>query len=132
MTLHPTGWTMMSDGTLHEAGVNRPGDDGMSTSSPGGRVRRLHEVVRFAFPHRHAIAVILALTMAVAGVGAIEPLILKAVFDDLAQPRGYGPLLILIGVLLGLAVLRELLDGVGNWMTWRTRIGLQYALLEAN
>jgi ATP-binding cassette subfamily B protein len=25
---------------------------------------------------------------------------------------------------------RELFEGTANWLTWRTRIGLQYALLE--
>ncbi|WP_409410754.1 ABC transporter transmembrane domain-containing protein [Bradyrhizobium sp. sBnM-33] len=31
----------------------------------------------------------------------------------------------------GLAFLRESLDATASWLTWRTRIGLQYALLEA-
>jgi ATP-binding cassette subfamily B protein len=30
-----------------------------------------------------------------------------------------------------LAVLREVARGFSDWLTWRTRIGLQYALLEA-
>ncbi len=40
---------------------------------------------------------------------------------------------ILLGILLllGFAVARETMDGFANWLTWRTRIGLQYALLEA-
>jgi ATP-binding cassette subfamily B protein len=37
-------------------------------------------------------------------------------------------------LLVGLAILalsRESMEGAANWLTWRTRIGLQYALLEA-
>jgi ATP-binding cassette, subfamily B, bacterial len=36
-----------------------------------------------------------------------------------------------IVALAGFALLRELMDGIANWLTWRTRIGLQYALMEA-
>jgi ATP-binding cassette subfamily B protein len=107
--------------------------EGAAASPPERRamLRRLHQVAQFAFPQRQAIAVILALTLMVAAVGAIEPLVLKGLFDQLAAPQGYRPLLALVGLLLGLAILRELMDGAANWMTWRTRIGLQYALLEA-
>ncbi len=34
-------------------------------------------------------------------------------------------------MLLGFALARETMAGFSNWLTWRTRIGLQYALLEA-
>jgi hypothetical protein len=37
---------------------------------------RLHEAVRFAFPQRNAIFIIVGLTLCVAGLNAIEPLIL--------------------------------------------------------
>ncbi|HEX8758267.1 MAG TPA: ABC transporter ATP-binding protein, partial [Steroidobacteraceae bacterium] len=33
--------------------------------------------------------------------------------------------------LAGLALAREAAQGITDWLTWRTRIGLQYALLEA-
>lgn len=92
---------------------------------------RLHEAVRFAFPQRNAIFIIVALTLCVAGLNAVEPLILKFVFDELADMRRFHMLLEGVGLLAGLAIGRELLDAVANWLTWRTRIGLQYALLEA-
>ncbi len=34
-------------------------------------------------------------------------------------------------MLLGFALARETMAGFSNWLTWRTRVGLQYALLEA-
>ncbi|HEY1340950.1 MAG TPA: hypothetical protein VGF59_25735, partial [Bryobacteraceae bacterium] len=97
----------MTDGVLRQAGTDRPGHGGGGPAGSPERVRRLHEVVRFAFPHRHAIAGILVLTLLVAGIGAIEPLILKALFDELARPQGYRPLLFIIGALLGLACSRH-------------------------
>jgi ATP-binding cassette subfamily B protein len=96
-----------------------------------GGVRRLHKAVRFAFPQRHAILLILALTLLAAGLNAAEPLIFKLIFDALAGGGGYRLVAEGIAGLAGFALLRELLDGLSNWLTWRTRIGLQYALLEA-
>jgi ATP-binding cassette subfamily B protein len=107
-----------------------PGEPG-TISKRRARLQRLHEVAQFAFPQRDAIAVILGFTLAVAAISAIEPLVLKALFDELAGNQNLRALIIAVAALLGLAIARELLDGAANWLTWRTRIGLQYALLEA-
>jgi ATP-binding cassette, subfamily B, bacterial len=91
----------------------------------------LHSAMRFALPHRNAIIVILLLTVLMAGANAAEPLVLKYIFDDLAEQAAWQVVaqgLILLSVL---AVLREVARGFSDWLTWRTRIGLQYALLEA-
>jgi hypothetical protein len=45
----------------------------------------LHSAMRFALPHRNAIIVILLLTVLMAGANAAEPLVLKYIFDDLAE-----------------------------------------------
>lgn len=66
-----------------------------------------------------------------AAINALEPLILKSLFDELASERRYEPLLVGLGALGVFALLREGMDGISNWLTWRTRIGLQYALMEA-
>ncbi len=102
-------------------------------SAPGtlGQLRRLHAAVRFALPQRHAITIIIVLVLGVAGINAFEPLVLKWVFDQLTDLQQPGPILTGILLLLGFALCREAMDGVANWLTWRTRIGLQYALLEA-
>jgi ATP-binding cassette subfamily B protein len=94
-------------------------------------LKRLHDAVRFAFPQRHAIAIIVALMLGVASVGAVEPLVLKWVIDALTSAQGFDALFPAITLLALLAVARELMDGIANWLTWRTRIGVQYALLEA-
>ena len=96
-----------------------------------GRLRRLHQAARFAFPMRHAISIVLLIVLVVAAINAVEPLVLKMLFDRLAVPSDFQPLLLALGLLAGLAIVRELLNGLSNWLTWRTRIGLQYALLEA-
>ncbi|WP_409191678.1 hypothetical protein [Bradyrhizobium sp. RDM4] len=96
-----------------------------------GQLRRLHAAVRFALPQRHAIMLIIALVLTVACINAFEPLVLKWVFDQLTDLQMPGVILTGILLLLAFAVGREAMDGIANWLTWRTRIGLQYALLEA-
>jgi ATP-binding cassette, subfamily B, bacterial len=85
-------------------------------------------------PHRYMIGVILMLTLAVAAMNAVEPLILKYVFDGLTQstePAVMRALFIGLPALAVFAVAREAANGTSNWLTWRTRIGVHYALLEA-
>src|SRR5919197_963387 len=51
------------------------------------RLQRFYRAVRFAFPQRFAITNILALTLTVAALNAVEPLLLKLVFDELAAAQ---------------------------------------------
>jgi ATP-binding cassette subfamily B protein len=69
--------------------------------------------------------------LTVAILNATEPLILKWVFDALTAQQHLQVLVLGLAMLGGFALLRELLDSAANWLIWRTRIGLQYALLDA-
>jgi ATP-binding cassette subfamily B protein len=95
------------------------------------RRSRFRQAIRFAFPQRPAIALIVLLMLAVAGINAVEPLIIKSIFDGLGSHEAIRIVMVSIAMLAAIAILRELMDGAANWLTWRTRIGLQYALLEA-
>lgn len=91
---------------------------------------RWRRALAFAQPHRRTVAFIAVLTVLLAGVNAIEPLILKAVFDGVVtwdEPRQL--MKFLLG-LVALGLLRELLNSLSNWLTWRTRLGIHHALLE--
>lgn len=91
---------------------------------------QLYRAVQFASPQGHVIAAIAAFTFTTAALNAIEPLVIKSVFDGLTD-RHLQVLVLSIAALGGLAVLREAFEGTSNWLTWRARISLQYALLEA-
>src|SRR3954469_21315648 len=93
--------------------------------------RRLHQAVRFALPQRNAIVTIIALTAFMAAANAAEPLALKYLFDGLSTRGSLEPLATGVAVLAALALSREAAHGFSDWLTWRTRVGLQYALLEA-
>jgi ATP-binding cassette subfamily B protein len=105
-----------------------------SLATPREAARRAHsfyDAVRFAFPQRSAIFLIICLTIVAAGTSAVEPLVLKLIFDAIAHAPVFGDLLVTLLLLGSLALIREAANGASNWLTWRTRMGLQYALLEA-
>ncbi|MEK9282854.1 alpha-amylase family glycosyl hydrolase [Bradyrhizobium sp. ISRA442] len=90
----------------------------------------MYQAVRFTRPQRHAIAVIIGRTLTIAVLNAVEPLVIKTVFDEL-MAQCAKVLVLSIVALCCLALSPEVRDGAADWLTWRTRIGLQYALLEA-
>jgi ATP-binding cassette subfamily B protein len=102
----------------------------MSTSPPARRAR-LRRAAEFLQPARGAIAVILVVALGIAAANAAEPLALRSLFDGLASGHGRDAVVrgLLALVVLGLG--REALQAVSNWLTWRTRIGIQYRLTEA-
>jgi ATP-binding cassette, subfamily B, bacterial len=94
---------------------------------------RLRRALGFAAPHKTAVISILLFTFVLAAANAAEPLVLKRIFDDLGDAERRKPEIILgsVVVLLVLGLVREALGGICNWLTWRTRLGIHYGLLEA-
>jgi ATP-binding cassette subfamily B protein len=91
----------------------------------------LRRSAEFLVPFRGAILVLLAAAMVLAAVNAAEPLALRAIFDALSERAGARPLVKGVAALVALGLLREVLAAGSNWLTWRTRIRIQYALTEA-
>lgn len=109
------------------AGAGQAGETGTRQST----ARQLRRALVFAVPHRRTIVLVLLLTLAVAVVSSVEPLVLKHIIDGLTAGRGLSAVgvgLVLLGIMF---LFREGASGTSNWLTWRMRIGLQYALLEA-
>lgn len=99
-----------------------------NAAQPKGRWRR---ALRYARPQRRTILAIVGLTLVVAAINAIEPLIIKFIFDGISGEAGLRALAWGLIALAAAAVLRESMSGIGNWLTWRMRIRLQHALLGA-
>jgi ATP-binding cassette subfamily B protein len=93
-----------------------------------GHFRR---ALAFALPYRRPVLFIFLITLVLAAVNAAEPLILKWIFDDLGRGGNLERLMHWVGILLALAVGREILSALSNWLTWHTRLGIHYNLLEA-
>jgi len=93
--------------------------------------RSFYRAIRFALPERRAVLLIVTLTLLIAAANAAERLVLRVILDGLTTRPALAALGTGLGILAVLALTRESAQGVSDWLTWRTRIGLQYALLEA-
>ena len=82
-------------------------------------------------PYRRTIAFILLLVLTSASLNALEPLVLKSIFDHLGSADATKPVLVGVGLLVLMGLAREALGAASNWLTWRTRIQVHFALNEA-
>lgn len=94
---------------------------------PAGLLRR---ALGFATPHLGSVVVISISTLFVAALNAAEPLLLKWVFDGLAHWEEPGPVFRAVFWLAVIGILREAATGLSNWLTWSTRLGIHFRLLE--
>ena len=95
--------------------------------SPRGRLRRGLSYLR---PFRGAVAAILGLVLVIGALNALEPLILKYIFDELGGGRRWQAIALGVGLLVAAGLLRDGLGAVSNWLTWRTRVSVHYSLME--
>ncbi|MBV9151030.1 MAG: ABC transporter ATP-binding protein [Alphaproteobacteria bacterium] len=102
---------------------------GLSLGAGTVRFPYLQRSASFAQPYRHAIAAIFALTLFTAGVSAIEPLILKQIFDALSGPAVFADVAGGAAVLFLLVLVREIASARSNWLSWRTRLAIHEWLL---
>jgi ATP-binding cassette, subfamily B, bacterial len=92
---------------------------------------RLRRALGFAFPFRHAVALIFVITLGVAAANAAEPVILfKYIFDSLMPGGSNHVLLKGIAILIAIGIFREAATACSNWLTWHARLGIHYSLLE--
>lgn len=98
----------------------------MSSRHTHGGIRRALGFVR---GHERPIALLLLLTLLVGGLGAVQPLLLKGIFDAVGDGHTQDVLL-LIGLLFLLGAMREVFGGVSNWLGWRTRLRVHQSVLE--
>jgi ATP-binding cassette, subfamily B, bacterial len=91
--------------------------------------KRLRRALSFVRPYRLTVGVIIGLTLVVAALNAIEPLILKVLFDGLGGGNGVPQLVQPLVALVVLALAREGLNVLTSWLTWRSRLAMQHAIL---
>jgi len=85
----------------------------------------------FAWAERRAVATIVALTVGVGTINAFDPLLLRTIMDGLIARAPAARLLGGAAGLLCLLLLREGLAALSSWLTWRTRLRVQYRILDA-
>jgi ATP-binding cassette, subfamily B, bacterial len=97
-------------------------------------IRTLRKIAPYFAGHHGFIAGVAALALLSSGIGAVEPLIMKYVFDALEHPPPGSAVRIVVLGLAGLGVLltaRELCNAVLDWFIWRVRISSSYEMLRA-
>lgn len=94
-------------------------------------VGRFKRAMKFLKAYRLALLFVLVLSFALAGLNAIEPLVLKYLFDALGGANAENSILTGLILLFLVSIGRELIGGVSNWLTWKVRLGIHYVLLEA-
>jgi ATP-binding cassette subfamily B protein len=105
-------------------------------SAPGagcGAGHPYRRALEFTRGHRGPIAAIIGVTVAVGAINAVDPLILKLIVDSLMAGGGGAGVGLAIGVggLLGVCLVREALNALSSWLTWRTRLRIQHGILDA-
>jgi ATP-binding cassette subfamily B protein len=98
-----------------------------SPSSTRGHLRRGLTYIR---PFRFSVFAILGLVLLNGGITALEPLVLKHIFDSLGSEGSVRAVVTGVALLLVAGVVREGLGAMSNWLTWRTRIGVHFSLME--
>jgi ATP-binding cassette subfamily B protein len=93
--------------------------------------KRTRRAASFVRGHRRGLVGTVALSVVVAGISASEPLIMREIVDGLLRHAGVRAVAAGAATLGALLVGRELLAAVGNGLGWRTRLGVQRALLDA-
>ena len=94
------------------------------------RAANLRRALFFARSQKWHMVLILLLTLVIAGINAVEPLIMKYIFDGLGDRKALEFVFTGVGLFFGLGFLREGTGMLSNWLTWRSRLRIQQHLLD--
>lgn len=96
------------------------------------RGKQMRRAVTFIRPYKKTVLLIMALALGVAALEAVEPLVLKFIFDRLG-PKSFSFKILLFGIggLLAAGLFREAVGGLSNRLAWKVRLGVNYGLLQA-
>jgi ATP-binding cassette subfamily B protein len=106
-------------------------DVALSIARAGRPLSRLRRAGPYIRPFRGVIVGILLLTLAAAGIGAVEPLLLKQAFDALAGGAGFIAFAVPVGSLAALVLVKEAANAGSNWLGWRARLSIHERLLQS-
>ncbi len=95
-----------------------------------GRAANLRRALFFARSQKWHMVLILFLTLVIAALNAVEPLIMKYIFDGLGEKKALSFVFTGVAMFFGLGALREGTGMLSNWLTWRSRLRIQHHLLD--
>ncbi|HEV7366798.1 MAG TPA: ABC transporter ATP-binding protein [Gemmatimonadales bacterium] len=86
--------------------------------------------LQFVRPYRRPLIGVIALALVLASLSAIDPLLMKYLFDELARRAGLAALGFIVG---GMVVLELTRAGLQAWLgilSWDVRLGVEYTVRE--
>jgi ATP-binding cassette, subfamily B, bacterial len=86
--------------------------------------------LEFVRPYRRPLAFVLLLALSLAALSALDPLIMKFLFDQLAKPAGGRLFAEAMAALLGLELLRTALQWWLGVTSWDVRLNVEYTVRE--
>src|SRR4051812_2500368 len=95
---------------------------------PQAPKHRFRRALEFLAPKRAAVLSVLSLALCIAALNAAEPLVMKYIFDQVAQQTPLVAVAWGVALMLALGLVREGLGALQNWLTWKTRIEVQFSL----
>ena len=98
----------------------------MQSLRPALAVRSLE----FVRPFRRSLGAVLALALTLSALSALDPLVMKYLFDQLGRPGGAHGFAMAIAALIGLEALRAVLQWWLGIRSWDVRLGVEYTLRE--
>ena len=86
--------------------------------------------LQFVRPYRRALTALLALAMLLAALSAIDPLVMKYLFHQLAAHTGLHKFAVAIGALIVLELVRAGLQAWLGVLSWDVRLGVDFTIRE--
>jgi ATP-binding cassette, subfamily B, bacterial len=86
--------------------------------------------LQFVRPYRRPLCGVISLALVLAALSAIDPLVMKYLFDELERRAGLESL---VTIMIGLVVLELTRAGLQAWLgilSWDVRLGVEYTLRE--
>src|SRR5437868_5003354 len=74
---------------------------------------------------------VVALALSIASISALEPLVLKAVFDSFLRGHQLAQAALPLGMLIAAALVRDSLGLIQERLFWKTRLAINFSLLRA-
>lgn len=91
----------------------------------------LKRAFSYAKGQQQYILLVIVLTILVSGLNALEPLIMKYIFDQFTHADPWQNIILGLVLFVALAITREVLSGFSNYQSWSTRLHIHYGLLNA-
>jgi ATP-binding cassette, subfamily B, bacterial len=95
---------------------------------------RARKTLPFMAPYWKGILVVFGLTILTAALDALEPLLMKSLFDNLGVGQEMNALFTAVAALIVLVLVRRFAGAILNWLFWKVRIGvnnnIQHAVVD--